>query len=238
MTEGIKHDQEKPRIGFLLRSFPNAIREVALQNDYGAKKYSELNWMNVEYVRYEDALGRHYIEALEDGCRLDPESKQHHLAAVAWNALCLLELIKRTEAIPTEPEEIHESETKNETKGMDIVDGPKTFMQYCYDESTEPFKPDNVEYAKMARGYAKYLKDYGEGILEVNKEIIEHAETKNDLPEKPLSFDEWISDDLLAFPGGWNEVSVGIYKNKIGSLEYTQSEMDDLYQEYLNESND
>jgi len=89
-SEGIKHDGGKPRVGFLLRSFPNAIQAAAMQNQFGAAKYDEMNWKNVHPDRYEDALSRHLIQSFTDYSSLD-ESGQFHLAAVIWNALALYE---------------------------------------------------------------------------------------------------------------------------------------------------
>ena len=90
-NEGIKYDEQKPKMGFLFKSFPNALRKVSKQNDYGANKYSPMNWKHVSSERYEDALSRHLILALENPNAID-ESGQEHLAAVAWNALALIEL--------------------------------------------------------------------------------------------------------------------------------------------------
>ena len=87
---GVKHDQDKPNIGFFLKSFPNAIKATSLQNDFGAKKYSPLNWKKVSNERYENALSRHLLQTLENTEELD-ESGQYHLAAVIWNALALFE---------------------------------------------------------------------------------------------------------------------------------------------------
>lgn len=91
MNEGMKFDEEKPCMGFLVKSFPNALRKVSKQNDYGARKYSPLNWKKVSIERYEDALVRHMVSALENPSAID-ESGQEHLVAVAWNALALIEL--------------------------------------------------------------------------------------------------------------------------------------------------
>jgi hypothetical protein len=90
MELGIKHDQHKPNLGFFLKSFPNALKAASLQNDFGAKKYSPLNWKKVENERYENALTRHLLQALENPKEQD-ESGQYHLAAVIWNALALYE---------------------------------------------------------------------------------------------------------------------------------------------------
>ena len=92
MSEGIKYDAGKPRIGFLLRSFPNALMALARQNDFGAKKYDEFNWKKVSVERYEDAFGRHSLKSLSDKTAID-ESGEYHLASVIWNACALYELL-------------------------------------------------------------------------------------------------------------------------------------------------
>jgi len=88
--EGMKFDDGKPQIGFLLKSFPNALVAAAKQNDFGAKKYDTLNWHKISCERYEDALGRHYLTSLIKPDELD-ESGELHLAAVIWNACALYE---------------------------------------------------------------------------------------------------------------------------------------------------
>jgi len=163
MSEGRKFDQNKPRIGFLLRSFPNAIEEVSLQNDYGAGKYDELNWMNVDYSRYEDALGRHYLAALKDAYSIDPESRQHHLAAVAWNALAMLQKIKGLEAFEDE------SETKNETKSG-VSEEPLSFDEWCEENHWQTTTADqwhntssnfNADGGKLRNMHQKYVYAFG-----------------------------------------------------------------------------
>jgi len=91
MNIGLKYDNQKPCMAFLLKSFPNALRAAAQQNDFGARKYEPLNWQKVSSVRYVDALVRHFIQHLEDPTSLD-ESGQTHLSAVIWNALAIYEL--------------------------------------------------------------------------------------------------------------------------------------------------
>lgn len=80
--KGVKHDQEKRRFSL----FPtNALYAVVDTLEYGARKYSEGNWRNVENARqrYYDAAMRH-INDWWMGQRNDSESGLHHLA----HAIC------------------------------------------------------------------------------------------------------------------------------------------------------
>jgi hypothetical protein len=90
MMEGIKHDANKPQIGFLLKSFPDALIAGANQNSFGATKYARYNWQLIDTERYENALMRHLLQYMEDPTSKD-ESGEYHLAAVIWNSLALYE---------------------------------------------------------------------------------------------------------------------------------------------------
>jgi len=66
------------------------MEELAQHYKAGAAKYSDWNWLqggstNVCY----GAILRH-LSAWQQGEDYDPELKTHHMAAVAWNALTLL----------------------------------------------------------------------------------------------------------------------------------------------------
>jgi hypothetical protein len=101
MSDGKKFDGGKPPVGAgLVRYFPRALCEAAEQSRYGKEKYdltyADKNWQRVEDAeeRYEDALLRHLVMRHVEG-PIDlqsGEAKRRHLAAVAWNALALLEL--------------------------------------------------------------------------------------------------------------------------------------------------
>lgn len=95
--KGIKYDEKKPELAFLLKSFPNALKGVANQNSFGAAKYEPLNWKNVEPERYENALVRHFVQYLESPESID-ESGENHLAAVIWNACAIYELMSENKA--------------------------------------------------------------------------------------------------------------------------------------------
>lgn len=61
---------------------------------YGAGKYGERSWKQVEPERYVGALLRHLV-AYQDGEYLDPESGLPHLEHVLCNAAFLVELGQR-----------------------------------------------------------------------------------------------------------------------------------------------
>ena len=68
---------------------PRALKALADILTFGARKYAPNSWKNVEAVRYVDALYRH-LEKVRMGESID-EDGFHHLAAVAANAMFLLE---------------------------------------------------------------------------------------------------------------------------------------------------
>ena len=99
---GAKLDAGKiPVMRGAIYQFPRALETVAQLSDFGARKYTWNGWESVPdgVQRYRDARGRHEF-ALAKGETHDPDSKVHHLTAVAWNALAELELMLRNEAQP------------------------------------------------------------------------------------------------------------------------------------------
>lgn len=95
---GKKHDGDKaPIVQACLHYFPDALLGVAQVSAAGAKKYEvpyhDKNWKRVDGAigRYSDALVRHTIQ--RDTFPYDPETKLHHAALAAWNALAVLQLI-------------------------------------------------------------------------------------------------------------------------------------------------
>lgn len=85
---GLKHDSGKPRYSLLPLGTINKVIQVL---EYGAKKYSENNWMKVpdSKHRYFDATMRH-IDAWWKGETYDSESGLPHLAHAAACILFLL----------------------------------------------------------------------------------------------------------------------------------------------------
>lgn len=101
MSEGKKYDAGKAPMGQgFLAYFPNGAAEVADISAYGSKKYdtpyADKGWLRVEGAagRYLDALVRH-VTAYAGGETIDSESGKRHMAHAAWNALALLELVKK-----------------------------------------------------------------------------------------------------------------------------------------------
>lgn len=94
-TQGVKYDSDKLQYTLIP---PLALKEVARNLTIGLKKYPERNnWKKVPNAqeRYLDALYRH-LEAHRAGELFDPDSSvpnMYHLAAVAVNAMFLLEFM-------------------------------------------------------------------------------------------------------------------------------------------------
>ena len=95
-SAGAKLDAGKPRAALVLGGFAKALLEVAKVGTFGANKYTDNGWMEVENGkdRYADAGLRHFLYKAA-GEELDPESGLDHLAHEAWNALARLELALR-----------------------------------------------------------------------------------------------------------------------------------------------
>lgn len=88
-TGGVKHDAEKECFD-LFPMIP--LLELAKLFTLGAIKYGVRNWeKGMKFGRLFAAMMRHAIKWWA-GEEYDPENGQHHLTAVAWNALALREL--------------------------------------------------------------------------------------------------------------------------------------------------
>lgn len=90
---GAKFDADKVRPSLIINAMPLALLAVSEVGTYGANKYSENGWKDVDngIARYTDAMDRHRIkEGLEV---FDEDSNLRHAAQVAWNALARLELM-------------------------------------------------------------------------------------------------------------------------------------------------
>ncbi len=98
-TPGTKYDDDKLQYSLIP---PYALQAVARNLTIGLKKYKERdNWKKVPDAkrRYQDALMRHF-EAIRRGEEYDPDSSvddMPHMAAVAVNALFLLEFMLNPE---------------------------------------------------------------------------------------------------------------------------------------------
>ena len=88
MSDGIKHDADKPRMDLLPFEALEAVAQVLT---FGAEKYSVDGWKKVDDAerRYFAALLRH-ATAREKGELYDTESGLTHAAHMATNALFIL----------------------------------------------------------------------------------------------------------------------------------------------------
>jgi hypothetical protein len=84
--KGLKYDQNKLRYDLIPPLFIESMAEVLT---YGAKKYSENSWQNVEIDRYYAALFRH-IQAWRKGEQFDQESGIEHLKHALINIAFIL----------------------------------------------------------------------------------------------------------------------------------------------------
>lgn len=86
--EGVKFDQDKPRMD-LLPPFP--LMQVAMVLGHGAKKYADHNWRKgMDFSRPYAAALRHLC-AWNDGEDIDPESGLNHID----HALCELMFLRQ-----------------------------------------------------------------------------------------------------------------------------------------------
>lgn len=95
MTDGVKHDQGKPRWSL----FPaGSLLSVLGVLEHGATKYAPENWKHVPDARrrYYDACHRH-LEAWWSGETTDPDSGHSHLAHAACCLLFLLWIEKEAQ---------------------------------------------------------------------------------------------------------------------------------------------
>lgn len=95
-TGGAKLDHGKIRPTLVFTSFARALWQVCEVGTYGANKYTDDGWIDVDnaYTRYTDAQLRHFLkQAIGEDC--DKDSRLLHLSHEAWNALCRLELYLR-----------------------------------------------------------------------------------------------------------------------------------------------
>jgi hypothetical protein len=93
---GVKDDREKAMMSVVFRDFARALEAVGDVGTYGVRKYAAHGWETVpdRERRYMDAMIRHMLAHLR-GEKQDAESGLDHLAHMAWNALCVLELEQR-----------------------------------------------------------------------------------------------------------------------------------------------
>lgn len=102
--DGQKFDNDKLRFSLIPKGvLPQVIRVL----EFGAKKYSEGNWQNVENARtrYFDAAHRH-IDAWWAGESVDTETGESHLAHATCCLMFLLALEKTEKSVLADPEGI------------------------------------------------------------------------------------------------------------------------------------
>ena len=95
-TPGAKLDAGKIRPQLVMFGFARALEKVAAVATFGANKYSDGGWVQVEdgINRYTDAMFRHLLKE-GIGEKFDPQTEVYHAAHVAWNALARLDLMIR-----------------------------------------------------------------------------------------------------------------------------------------------
>ena len=93
---GAKLDQGKNRLGLVINGFSRALQAVGEVGTYGANKYTDNGWMEVQdgVNRYTDAMYRHLLKEAA-GEQKDPDTDLLHAAHAAWNALARLDLMLR-----------------------------------------------------------------------------------------------------------------------------------------------
>ena len=119
--KGVKDDSAKPRLDLVLGDFATALWGVGLVGTFGANKYTDRGWHEVDngIERYSNALLRHYLN-FKRGEMDDKESNLPHLAHLAWNALAILQLymekkksttltIEKSESKMFQPSSIYEA---------------------------------------------------------------------------------------------------------------------------------
>jgi ribosomal protein S27AE len=93
MSGALRFNENKPKLGYFMRSFPRALEAVARVKEFGANKYNEGNWKkggkpDEEYL---DSMCRH-LNYLQQGEVYDQDSGCHHLGHAIWNLCAWLEL--------------------------------------------------------------------------------------------------------------------------------------------------
>lgn len=106
---GAKDDMDKPRLDLVLGDFKKALWGVGLVGTFGAKKYSDRGWKQVDNAveRYLSAMLRHYLN-YKNGEELDSESGLPHLSHMAWNALAVSELVQEYKVAREQMKSIYE----------------------------------------------------------------------------------------------------------------------------------
>ena len=123
--KGVKLDTGKPRLDLVLGDFSNALWEVGKVGTFGANKYTDRGWQEVDngIERYLSAMLRHYFK-FKSGEEYDTESSLLHLSHLCWNSLAVLELynrIKKARANPVDIEHIIDGNNDDSFKNVAIA---------------------------------------------------------------------------------------------------------------------
>jgi hypothetical protein len=117
---GVKYDKDKLRYD-LVPAYP--MEQLAEVYTFGARKYSEWNWVKgIKYSRLIAALFRHFW-AFVRGEDIDPESGLPHLAHALWNITSLLYFSKYR------PDLDDRQLVRKESRGPNNSFGPKIQME-------------------------------------------------------------------------------------------------------------
>lgn len=95
-TPSIKNDRLDDKLRWELLPLED-VEDIVRVYTAGAKKYGENKWQDLPdgIRRYKAALLRHLVE-FDKGNEIDEETGSLHLAAVAWNAIAMLHISKKT----------------------------------------------------------------------------------------------------------------------------------------------
>lgn len=91
-SEGLKYDQQKPRMDLL---DANWLESVASVLTFGAKKYAANNWRNGIAVSRLIAASYRHLGAINRGEDIDPESGLRHVDHLGCCVMFLSEMLKQ-----------------------------------------------------------------------------------------------------------------------------------------------
>lgn len=155
---GKKYDFGKPRFDLIPIKPLLAVADLFTR---GAMKYGVRNWeKGMAFGRIFSAMMRHAVKWWA-GEKYDPEDGQHHLAAVIWGGLILMEL-----------EETHPECDEREPQNKRFTDSSKMFAEQLFEADEK--KGDThlsmkwKEYEKL-RDKASKLRDKASKLWEDNK---------------------------------------------------------------------
>ena len=123
LERALRYNVDKSQLHFIL-AFPQALRAVADITTYGSHKYEMYNFLKgASSSESVSSLLRH-LDAWWRGEELDPESKLHHLAHLAWNALRLCDEHLRGTSIDDRPVALRKTVVPEEAESVSEPDKP------------------------------------------------------------------------------------------------------------------